>query len=201
MSWLGLIAGIIFEAFVALLALKILYLIWWEKMPLHKLLSEQNGDASLSRLQFLIFTLVISMSLFLIIVNSEPLKFPHIPPEIFGLLGISASSYLVSKGIQFSNPAGVMKPALSLAPNALSAPVLGGPMAPTTFVATVVNASPGTVMPSITWSLDAPALGGLTPQPPNSAVYSPATVAGGNVTVTIRAQAAGFDDGIAVVTY
>ena len=64
----------------------------------------ETGDskgASMSRFQLLIFTLVIALSLFLVVVSN--MKFPDtIPPEILTLLGISASTYAVSKGIQSS---------------------------------------------------------------------------------------------------
>jgi hypothetical protein len=57
------------------------------------------GGASMSRFQLLIFTFVIALSLFLIVVNTG--NFPKtIPPEILTLLGISATTYAVSKGIQ-----------------------------------------------------------------------------------------------------
>jgi hypothetical protein len=57
--------------------------------------------ASMSRFQLLIFTLVIALSLFLVVVSK--MEFPdRIPPEILTLLGISASTYAVSKGIQLS---------------------------------------------------------------------------------------------------
>ena len=64
------------------------------------LLEETDGGASMSRFQLLIFTFVIALSLFLIVASSE--KFPAIPPEVLTLLGISASTYAVSKGIQMS---------------------------------------------------------------------------------------------------
>jgi hypothetical protein len=51
--------------------------------------------------QFLIFTFVVAMSLFFIIVNTAPPKFPEkIPFEILGLLGISGLSYVAAKRIQ-----------------------------------------------------------------------------------------------------
>jgi hypothetical protein len=79
---------------------------------LSRLLSEPNGDASMSRLQLLIFTFVIALSLFLVIVaGCGPGKCPAfptvIPSGVLSLLGISASSYLVSKGIQFSDKDGI----------------------------------------------------------------------------------------------
>lgn len=72
------------------------------KIDLSNLVGEPNGSgASLSRFQFLIFTFVISMCLFWVIVEKK--GFPDdIPNGIFVLLGISSSSYLISKGIQNS---------------------------------------------------------------------------------------------------
>ena len=71
------------------------------RINLEKLISEDDGTASLSRFQFLVFTFVIAMSLFLVIVGKAPPDFPpDIPPEILALLGISGGSYVISKGIQ-----------------------------------------------------------------------------------------------------
>ena len=70
-------------------------------MDLSALLSETGSKgASMSRFQLLIFTLVISLSLFLLVVSQN--KFPEIPAQILTLLGISSSTYAVSKGIQMS---------------------------------------------------------------------------------------------------
>jgi hypothetical protein len=70
------------------------------KIDISKILEEKGGDgASMSRFQLLIFTFVIALSLFLIVVSTG--KFPDkIPPEVLTLLGISATTYAVSKGIQ-----------------------------------------------------------------------------------------------------
>ena len=76
------------------------------KINLEKLISEADGTASMSRFQLLVFTLVIAMSLFLVIVGKTPLAFPDIPPEILALLGISGGSYVISKGIQKANNGG-----------------------------------------------------------------------------------------------
>lgn len=77
------------------------------RIDLALLLSEPGADgkgsgASMSRFQLLIFTFVIALSLFLITVSAK--KFPSIPTEVLTLLGISASTYAVSKGIQASRP-------------------------------------------------------------------------------------------------
>lgn len=73
------------------------------KIDISRLLEEKSADggtgaASMSRFQLLIFTFVIALSLFLIVVNTG--AFPDkIPPEVLTLLGISATTYAVSKGI------------------------------------------------------------------------------------------------------
>jgi hypothetical protein len=74
------------------------------KIDISRILEEKSaaggtGTASMSRFQLLIFTFVIALSLFLIVVNTG--RFPDkIPPEVLTLLGISATTYAVSKGIQ-----------------------------------------------------------------------------------------------------
>lgn len=103
MQTLVLTMGWIVTLFVGLAGLIILYYMAVGKIDLQKLISEANGDASMSRFQLLIFTFVISMSLFLVTVGHNPVEFPAtIPPEILTLLGISGGSYLISKGIQSS---------------------------------------------------------------------------------------------------
>jgi len=69
------------------------------KIDISQLLSESGGGASMSRFQLLIFTFVIGLSFFLIVVSTG--KFPSpIPSGVMTLLGISATTYGVSKGIQ-----------------------------------------------------------------------------------------------------
>ena len=85
---------------IGLYGLIILWKIVSGEINISKLISEPDGSgASLSRFQFLIFTFVVSMSLFWVIVRQE--GFPEeIPSGIFVLLGISGGSYVISKGIQ-----------------------------------------------------------------------------------------------------
>jgi hypothetical protein len=68
-------------------------------IDLSGLLSEDGTKASMSRFQLLIFTFVIALSLFLMVAENGT-KFPDIPANVLTLLGISASTYAVSKGIQ-----------------------------------------------------------------------------------------------------
>jgi hypothetical protein len=107
-SWLTWASGWIALGFLGLLGIAILYYIFTERIDLSRLLSEANGDASMSRFQLLIFTFVVAASLFLIVASPNPPAFPkEIPQGVLILLGISSTSYLVSKGIQFSSPEGI----------------------------------------------------------------------------------------------
>ncbi len=97
---LGLAIGWILIIIIAAFAAKILIKVWRDEINLEYLISDANGDASLSRFQFLVFTFVVAMSLFYLIVIKSPPDYPAIPNQILALLGISGGSYVVSKGIQ-----------------------------------------------------------------------------------------------------
>ena len=68
------------------------------KIDIGKLIAEDGGGASMSRFQLLIFTFVIGISFFLVVLSNS--KLPEVPDQVLTLLGISASTYGVSKGIQ-----------------------------------------------------------------------------------------------------
>jgi len=104
MNFMAQVCGFILCAFIGLLGLTILVWIWQGKINLSQLLSEANGDASMSRFQLLVFTFVIAISLFEIVESGTPMGFPQIPTGILTLLGISASTYAVGKGISYSQP-------------------------------------------------------------------------------------------------
>ncbi|HVT60820.1 MAG TPA: hypothetical protein VHR45_20785 [Thermoanaerobaculia bacterium] len=70
------------------------------QIDLSQLISDQ-GTASISRFQFLIFTFVIAFSFFLVAVSTDSL--PPVPGEVLTLLGISATTFAVSKGIEVSH--------------------------------------------------------------------------------------------------
>jgi hypothetical protein len=83
-------------------AFVVLYLIAQGKINIYDLLAEPGSNkASLSRFQFLLFTFVIA-GLFLLL-SVESGGFVIIPDSVLGLLGISAGSYAISKGITASN--------------------------------------------------------------------------------------------------
>ena len=101
-EFLGLVIGWLLTIIIALLAAKILLKVWRDEIDLEFLISDENGDASLSRFQFLVFTFVVAMSLFYLIVIKTPPDYTAIPNQILALLGISGGSYVLSMGIQSS---------------------------------------------------------------------------------------------------
>jgi hypothetical protein len=105
MSLMAQVCGLILCLFVGALGLTIIIWIWIGKIDLSALLNEANGQASMSRFQLLIFTFVIAISLFeLVEMRANPTGFPDIPNGVLTLLGISASTYAVGKGISYSQP-------------------------------------------------------------------------------------------------
>ena len=101
---LAQISTVVLSVIIAGFGVTILYLIWTGKIDLSHLLSEANGQASMSRFQLLIFTFVISISLFELVEVRGAAGFPDIPSGVLTLLGISASTYAVGKGISYSQP-------------------------------------------------------------------------------------------------
>jgi hypothetical protein len=100
---LTIVVGYIIVILIFFFGLMVLMAIATNKIDLSGLLCEPTEDkASMSRFQLLIFTFVIAFSLILIILSGDSPKFPDIPTSILTLLGISASTYAVSKGIQKS---------------------------------------------------------------------------------------------------
>jgi|SRR5580700_6699949 hypothetical protein len=104
MGWMASICGIMLCLFLAAMGATIIFMIWTGKIDLSQLLSEANGDASMSRFQLLIFTFVVATSLFGLVEKVSPPGFPDIPSGVLTLLGISASTYAVGKGISYSQP-------------------------------------------------------------------------------------------------
>jgi len=111
-NYLEVVVGYLVCGVVGLFALLVLWRIFRGDINLNLLVSEKTGEASMSRFQLLIFTFVIGLSFFLIVVSNArprmvdaagaPIRagLPDIPGGVLGLLGISASSYTVSKAIQ-----------------------------------------------------------------------------------------------------
>jgi hypothetical protein len=97
---LAIVAGWVVVVFIGLLGLVVLWKIFDNTINLKFLISETDGQASMSRFQFLVFTFVIAMSFFLITVSGS--KLPQVPEGVWALLGISGGSYVIAKGIQKS---------------------------------------------------------------------------------------------------
>ena len=108
MSMMQLVCGYGVCLFMALLAGTLLIFIWMGRINLYGRVSEANGAASMSRFQLLIFTLVVAISLFILVEKGG--RFPEIPDGVLTLLGISASTYAVGKGISYSREEGVTTP-------------------------------------------------------------------------------------------
>jgi hypothetical protein len=91
-------AALVIVVFMAALAGTIIFRILQgpeRGIDLSKLLSEKDGDASMSRFQLLVFTFVIAMGLLVSVLKTG--QFPTLNAEILGLLGISAGSYVGAK--------------------------------------------------------------------------------------------------------
>jgi hypothetical protein len=99
---------------IFLFGVVVLFQIVVGKIDISGLLSEDGGGASMSRFQLLIITFVIAFSFFVLVVQGH--AFPEVPSGVLTMLGISATTYGVSKGIQASAPGGLKgKPAKPLA--------------------------------------------------------------------------------------
>ena len=104
-------------------------------------------------------------------------QFPNIPGSVLSLLGISASSYLVSKGIQFSNDEGVRErpPSVDVTP---LAPQMH-PGQSQQFTAAVDRADDNTV----SWSIN-PQVGTISP----AGLYTaPASIGQSEIHIEVQA--------------
>ena len=98
--FLALVMGWIVTILIAAFALAIIYKMLKGDINLMYLISGADGDASLARFQFLIFTFVIALGLFLIILSANPPAFPGtVPGGILALLGISGGSFVTAKAV------------------------------------------------------------------------------------------------------
>ena len=107
------LAGYVLCGLIAVLAVVLAWLIITGKIDLSQLLCEKDGPlnkASMSRFQLLIFTFVVAITFFLVVISNikivqahpagERPTLPDVPTGVLLLLGISTSSYAVSKAIQ-----------------------------------------------------------------------------------------------------
>jgi len=115
-GWMNILlrwTGFGFLLIMGTLCVMLLVKMWTNEINLSSLIDEANGDASMSRFQLLVFSLVIAVGVFLFILKN--LTLPDIPQSVLTLLGISASTYAAGKGIPFSRPEGVTKPSTNSA--------------------------------------------------------------------------------------
>src|SRR5436189_6382730 len=89
--------------FLGALGIIVLGKVVTNKIDLEWLISEDNGHASMSRFQLLIFTFVIAISFVKLTEENKNNEFPKVDSGVLTLLGISASTYAVGKGIQKSS--------------------------------------------------------------------------------------------------
>jgi hypothetical protein len=113
LQYLEVIVGYLVCGIVALFGILLLWKIANNEIDLSHLLSDDDGMASTSRFQLVIFTFVVALSFFLVVVSNVKIRqygeksgsapgLPEVPSGVLSLLGISASSYLVSRGISAS---------------------------------------------------------------------------------------------------
>ncbi len=101
---LVLAAGYAAVVLIFFYGLMVLILMATGSIDLSQLLEDDTTGASMSRFQLLIFTFVIALSFFVLVAKSG--KFPDVPADVLALLGISATTYGVSKGISAGSGAG-----------------------------------------------------------------------------------------------
>jgi hypothetical protein len=113
LQYLELLIGYVVCGIVAMFGILLIWKIATNQIDLTHLLSDDDGMASTSRFQLVIFTFVVALSFFLVVVSNVKVRqyenkaesvpgFPEVPGGVLSLLGISASSYLVSRGISAS---------------------------------------------------------------------------------------------------
>jgi hypothetical protein len=99
METLRLVVGWVAVTIVGLFGATVLWGVATGRINLQFVLGDKDGDASMSRFQLLIFTFVVALSFLFLVTSPGSTGFPEVPGNVLVLLGISGSSYLVSKGI------------------------------------------------------------------------------------------------------
>ncbi len=86
-------------AIVTLLAAALLRDLYKRNINLKDVIADKDGDASMGRFQLLVFTFVVALSFLYVITSPGSSGFPEVPGSVLTLLGISGSSFLVSKSV------------------------------------------------------------------------------------------------------
>jgi len=105
--YLSVAAGYTALLLIFLYGVVVLYEMVNGNVDVAELIGESGGGASISRFQLLVFTFVIALGIVFLLAKDG--KFPDLNANILALVGISASTYAVSKGIQASNPEALKK--------------------------------------------------------------------------------------------
>ncbi len=101
--------------------LVVLHAIVTDQIRIDYILNERSGEASVSRFQLLIFTFTIALTLVYLTLCGNG-QFPAIPNQVLILLGISASTYGVGKGLQLGLGGSSAAPKAPPAPGSGAAP-------------------------------------------------------------------------------
>jgi hypothetical protein len=91
-SWVAL-------TIVTLLGVAVLWGVYTGKIDLKLVIADKDGDASMGRFQLLIFTFVVALSFLYVIASPGTSTFPEVPASVLTLVGISGTSFLVSKSV------------------------------------------------------------------------------------------------------
>jgi hypothetical protein len=90
-------------SFLVVLEALILWKMTVNKIDLKYLIADAQGDASLSRFQFLLFTFVIAVGFVYLTIKGG--GFPRMDEGVLILLGISGAGYALGKGLEKSESA------------------------------------------------------------------------------------------------
>jgi hypothetical protein len=97
---LKIATGYVLLFVILLLGVQVAFDIAAGRIELKYLIADAEGDASMGRFQLLVFTFVIALSFFLVVLEKK--EIPDIPGQVLTLLGISASTFAVSKSVDAS---------------------------------------------------------------------------------------------------
>ncbi|MBS1828859.1 MAG: hypothetical protein JST93_26385 [Acidobacteria bacterium] len=100
--------GYVLLFLLLVLGLQICIYVATGKINLEFLICDSAGYASMGRFQLLVFTFVVALSFFLVVLDKKAL--PDVPASVLTLLGISASTFAVSKSVDASEKADEEKP-------------------------------------------------------------------------------------------
>jgi len=97
---LRLVASWVALAIVTLVGVAVLRDLYYKhRIDLKDVIADKDGDASMGRFQLLVFTFVLAFSFLYVIAAPGAAAFPEVPGSVLTLLGISGSSFLVSKTV------------------------------------------------------------------------------------------------------